>query len=534
MKCRTRAGRLLSTTTLLAALALGAGVSGCRTTTDDVHRWANTAQGPRKLVAVLTHEKYPMDLRVEAAMTLVSMKPRNGTRVGINNLLDALNQLPETERTKIVAGMEPRLEAEILKPPSGTPEARTDTSIAYKDAAYALLTNEGGPLITDRALVDKLKVSLTQWAMTDFSARMDDSSQAYGMEQVLRMLGAPGVRGLPALIAVDAPKVDRICDLIADLGDQPTKLEASKRLVAMAQEINSDKWLKAKTPKLEAANAASKLKPTKEQFQKQLEQYQEEELLRIFGSMKKIGQPPIVEYLLNFAGDKNQSEKKRATALIALEGQIDKDNKSQVDRMLTLASAEDTPDSVRDAALRRVGEMPRKLVVDRLYPMFDSKEWKIRWVSAELILKMSDSSHLDEFMSHLGRVSKGMSITEPLRYGELIGGLKKVKVDPVEALDKFADTKYPVSVRLSALGYYYQGGSKADLAKVDKYASDPEKVPECLPNAKECEWKCTVEAGGKSEEKNVATVGDFVSFCIKPALQKRAPAAPANPAGGKK
>ena len=61
--------------------------------------------------------------------------------------------------------------------------------------------------------------------------------------------------------------------------------------------------------------------------------------------------------------------------------------------------------------MRRVGEMPRKLVVDRLYPMFDSKEWKIRWVAAELILKMSDSSHIDEFMTHLGH-SKGMSITE--------------------------------------------------------------------------------------------------------------------------
>src|SRR5690242_18887218 len=105
--------------------------------------------------------------------------------------------------------------------------------------------------------------------------------------------------------------------------------------------------------------------------------------------MKKIGQPPIVEYLLSLAGDNTQSEKRRATALVALEGQIDKDIKSQVVRVLALASAEGTPDCVRDAAMRRVGEMPRKLVVDRLYPMFDAKEWKVRWVAAELILKMS-------------------------------------------------------------------------------------------------------------------------------------------------
>ncbi len=520
MMCRSRAGRLVSTTTLVATLALGTGLAGCRTTTDDVHRWANTAQGPTKLVAVLIHGKYAMDLRVEAAMTLVSMRPRAGRRIGIGNLIDALNDLPEAERTKIVAGMVPRLDEEIRRPATGTAEARVDTSIPYKDAAYALLTNDGGPLITDKAQVDGIKDALTQWAITDFSARMDDSSQAYGMEQVLRMLGANGVKGLPALITPDAPKVDRICDLVADLGDAPTKLEASKRLVALATDINSDKWLKTKGPKLDAANKAAKLAPTKDQFAKQLDQYQEEELLRIFTSMKKIGQSPADEYMLNFAGDKTQSEKRRAAALVALEGHLDKNNKSQVDRILALDGAEDTPDSVRDAALRITGEMPRKVVTDRLYSMFDNKEWKIRWVAAELVLKMSDSSQVDEFMGHLAHV-KGMSITEPLRYGKLIGELKKVKVDPVDLIDRYAEAKYPASVRLSALGYYYEGGSKADLPKVDHYAADTTKVPECLPDEKECEWKCTVDTAGKDDEKTVATVGDFVSFCLKPALGKR-------------
>jgi hypothetical protein len=517
MKCRLRAGRL----TLVAALVLGTAATGCRTTNDDVHRWANTAQGPRKLVAVLVHEKYAMDLRIESAMTLVAMKPRAGRRIGIGNLVDALNQLPEVDRTKIVSGIVPRLDDEIRKAPSGAAETRSDTSVPYKDAAYALLTNDGGPLVTDKTQVDKLKQALTEWAQSDFSARMDDSSQAYGMEQVLRMLGSQGVKGLPTLIQLDAPKVDRISDLIADIGDQPTKLEASKRLVQMAQDINSDKWLKARTPKLEAANKASKLTPTPDQFKKQLDQYQEEELLRAFSSMKKVGQQPIADYLLTFSMDKNQSEKRRATALMALEGQIDKDNKAQVDKILTLASAEDTPDTVRDAAMRRVGEMPRKLVVERLYSMFDSKEWKYRWVAAELILKMSDSSHIDEFMSHIARVH-GMSITEPLRYGQLIGELKKVKVDPMEAIVRYSDPKHPVTVRLSALGYYYEGGGSADLAKVERYTSDSTKVPECLPDAKECEWKCTVDAAGKQEEKSVATVGDFVTFCVKPALTKRA------------
>jgi hypothetical protein len=530
MKCPSSAGRLFRRTTLVAALMLSALAISCRTTSKDVQRWANTAQGPRKLVAVMTHEKFPLDLRVEAGMTLVGMKPRAGRRIGITELVDALNALSEGERAKILGGMVPLLDQEIRKPPSGPAEARVDTSVPFKDAAYALLTNDGTPLVTDKGLVEKLRQALTDWASADFAARMDDSSQAYGMEQLLRMLGANGVRALPALINADAPKIDRICDLVADLGDPATKLEASKRLTALAQEVNSEKWLTSRRAKLDAANKASKINVSADRFEKQLEAYQDEELLRVFTSMKKIGGAPVVDFLLNYAGEKKASEKRRAPALVALEGKIDKSNKAQVDKILALAEAEDTPDPVRDAALRITGEMPRKMVVDRLYGMFDAKNWKIRWVAAELILNMSDNTQIDEFMGKLDRVHT-MSITEPLRYGKLMGDMKG-KADAVATLNKYMDSKYSAAVRLSALGYYYEGGTAADIAKVAKFSSDTTKVPECSPDQKECEWKCTVDQGGKQEEKTVGTVGDFVDACIKPALSKRG-AAKAPAAGGK-
>src|SRR5690606_29639559 len=66
-----------------AALGLAFASVGCRITEEDVHRWGSRSQGPRKLVAVLTHAKYPTPLRVEAAMTLVRMKPRGGRPVGL-------------------------------------------------------------------------------------------------------------------------------------------------------------------------------------------------------------------------------------------------------------------------------------------------------------------------------------------------------------------------------------------------------------------------------------------------------------------
>src|SRR5687767_9241008 len=90
---------------LVMALALGLG--GCRTDREDVERWANTVQGTRKLVAVLTHDKYPIDLRVDAALTLIRMKPRGGRRIGIQGtddqpgLVSALSRLSPNSRAAI-------------------------------------------------------------------------------------------------------------------------------------------------------------------------------------------------------------------------------------------------------------------------------------------------------------------------------------------------------------------------------------------------------------------------------------------------
>lgn len=528
MVTRSRAGRFARTALFGVLVATATPLAGCRTSTADIERWTTTSQGPKKLVAVLTHDKYPLELRVEAAMALVRMQPRNGRRIGIlgtddqRGLVDALESLQPAERAKIVSAMVPRLEQEMRAAPpkaqAGQP-APTDPSFPYKDAAFALLTHADGALVQHDENRKRLRAALTDWAMADFSARMDESSQMYGMEQVLRHLGAEGVERLPAQIEPNAKKIDRMSDLIADLGSDKAKLTASERLVAVAKEIASDRWIQQKAPSVEAANKASKLSPTKEQFQAQLGQYQEEELLRIFSSMKKVGGAPIVGFLLGYAKDKNNPEKRRAAALAALEGNLDKNDKQQVETILEVASASDTPDSVRDIALRRVGELPRKQVVGKLYSLFDNENWKIRWVAAELALKMSDTSNVHEFYGRLGR-ARGLSITEPLRYGALLAAMKGPK-KPEEIAQKFASREYPVNVRLSALGYWYEKGTKADIPKIQQYTEDRAKVPQCAEDASDCEWKCGVGEGKDQEIKDISTVGEFVSHCVKPAMEKR-------------
>jgi hypothetical protein len=524
MQLGASTGQALAAATIVAALALGA----CRTSTDDVHRWASTSQGPRKLVAVVTHEKYPVDLRVEAAVALIGMKPRSGRRIGIQGndeqmgLIAALAQLPPATRNALVTQLVPRLESEMKKPrPTAVAgrEAAPDSAIPYKDAAFALLTHNGGTLVAEPALKDRLRTAIGQYTTTNFAERLDDSTQLYGVEQVMRELKADGVRPLPQMMTPGAPKIDRMAELVADFGDEPTRNAASQRLVAIAEETGSPAWLAQKAPLVEAANKASKLNPPPKEFQKQLALYQEEELLRVMTSMKRLGGKPVVDFLLRFADDRTKSEKLRSAALVALQGKLDRTNAAHAEAVLRIAGAADTPDQLRDAALQRVAEFPRPLVLEKLYAMFDQENWKVRWVAAGLILRMSDTADLEVFFARLGKV-RGMSISEPLRYGALLASMKGPP-SPAEASEKYARAAYPVQVRTSALAYYYAVGTRADLPKLEAYERDRTHVPTCKKDSKECEWKCEVTSAGKHETKDIVTLGDFVTYCIRPAMEAR-------------
>lgn len=515
------------------AASLAAGL-GCRTSRDDVHRWANTQQGPRKIVAVMTHDKYPDKLRIEAAMTLVRMKPRSGRRVGIDELVTGLTDLPAASRAKIVGGMVPLLEKEIRKPPPPEPAPDTprevDTTFPYKDAAFALLTSGGRELVASAPERESLKSALTDWVMADFSTRMDDPTQAFGMGQVLAELGADGVRRLPELLVPDAKKINSITQLIAELGDAPTKLVASERLVRIASEINSDGWRARKAPLVRKANEAAGHEVEGARFDAQLAMYQEEELVRVLASLEQIGQAPAVDYLLSLATDRAQPEKRREAALAAMAGHMDRENEGQVARLLSLAGASDTPDSVRDQALRRVGELPRTQVAPALYGLFSSKNWKVRWVAAELVLKMSEVAHLDEFMNKLGAV-RDMAITEPIRYGKLIAGLPGTP--PVrDVVAKYTQRGRPAPVRLTALSYYLDQADRDQLATLEGYAADGSRVPGCARGAEGCEWRCEVSNAGQQVTRDVVTIGDFIRYCVRPAILARLEPGAAAAAGG--
>jgi len=521
----------------LVAAAAGVGLTGCAVSESDVHRWEGTEQGPRKLYAVVTHAKYEWPLRVEAALSLIKMKPRGGKNWSIPYLVDgyvddggefregAIVALTPDDRKRMLEALVPELVNQIKQPlPPKNPDGAQppDPSVPFKDVAFALLSHDP-PLVTDDGVRAQLTSAITEWATSNLEARLDYTVQQYGIEQMFRYLGAAAIKGLPALLKEDSSKTDRIAGLIADLGDADAKQKASVQLVAIAKQIDSDAWIKKQTPLVEEANRRSKANVSKEAQTEQVKKYQEQELIKIFTAMKKVGGRPIIDYSLGFASKADNSEERRKAALASLEGRVDKGNTADIEKLFDIAKDDATPDSVRDLAFGRLGELPKEIVVPKMYALFDGqKKWKVRWVAASLVLRTMTTKGVADFMAHLPKSPAGkMGMTEPISYGGLIAKMEAPTGEP-----KPRDAILPylrgndLGPKLTAAGFFY-GAKKSDLSAIAPLEGDGQAVPKCEKDD-ECGWSCDVSKGpgsAEKEPKEIHTVGEFVKFCIVPSME---------------
>lgn len=518
---------------LLAALtALGATATGCRVAESDVVRWETTQHGPFKLVAVITHDKYSLDLRKKAAISLVRMPPRGGVRQGIKFLTDkykddageerdgALIQLDEESRRQLVDAMKEDLVKTLADPPPPrTPEGRLppDPTIPFKDATFAMLSHEP-TLVSNEATRKELRSALIKWVQTGFEDRIENGSQQFGVEQMMRYLGPESSQKLPTIINENTARLDRIAALVADIGDEPTKLKTAEALVALANRYNTKEWLDGQTKIVKEYNAKNNPNATDAQVAVQVDKIQERRLTEeVFPSMKKVGGRPVVEWLFTYAGDAQKPPERRRLALAALEGRVDKNNPQDLERIFAIAKNDDTPDPVRDVAFQRLGEFPKEQILPKLNTLFEPKKWKVRWVAASLILRTIGTKQVPDFMARLPKTpATKMGMTEPLSYGELIRKMEPAPGEPKprDVIQPYLNSK-DLGAKLTALGFFWEG-KKADHGAVQSHADDATLLPKC-EKEDECSWQCDVPKAPGSKEmepKELKTVGEFVKFCL--------------------
>ena len=532
---RRRAGstgearHLASATALMMVMgAFGASTGACAVSESDVHRWETTESGPEKLYAIVTHDKFSWPLREEAALSLIHMRPRNGKRIGLEFLVlgydtplgkvqGALSVLTEDARKHIVDDLTPKLVDMMQQPPPPTPAdgspLQPDPSIPYKDAAFGLLSHEP-PLASDDKAKGDLTAALTQWVQTDFEGRVDNSSQQFGVEQIMRFLGAPSVKMLPGIISEGSTKNDKATQLVADIGDDETRMRAGQALVLLAKLIDSPAWMDKQRALVNEANAKTHVTVTAQQVSDQLKQYQEQELERVFVDMKRVGGRPVVEYCLAYAKDKSKSEKMRADALAAMENRMDKNVPGDFQTVFEILRDSSNPDSVRGVAMSRLGELPKEMIVSRLYSLFDDKKWQVRLDAAKLILRTITVKDVPDFMRHLPADAKTkIGLSEPIAYGTIIMAMEsKGGPKPRDVLNQFLASA-ELGPKLTAAGSYYST-RKAEASPVTALEGDKSALPKCDP-ADNCGWECFFD----KETKVPTTVGEFVRWCIEPSLQ---------------
>ncbi len=530
---RNSAGRL----SFIAAVGLTTlSSAGCRVSDTDVRRWETTQHGPQKLVAVITHDKYPVELRTEASMSLVRMPARGGQRQGIKYLVDkfkdedgeerdgALVQLPEDTRAQVVDRLVPLLVEELkATPPARTADGRlpSDPTIPFKDASFALLTHEP-PLVSNEKTKADLKAALLKWSQAGFEDRIENGSQQYGLEQMMHTLGADSVKQLPGLVNENTTRIDRIATLVKEIGDDPTKLDLSKAFVVLADKYNSKDWLDAQTKTVKEYNGKNNQKADDNQVAQQVDKIQERRLTEeLFPAMKKIGLKPSVDYLVKYAGDGSKPEARRKLALAALEGNLDKNNQGDLDRIFVIAKNNDTPDEVRDQAFRRMGEFPKDWILARLYQLSDPPKWKVRWVAFDVALTTMNLKQVPEFMGHLPKTpATKMGQTEPLTYAQRIKAMEGDPKAHLDAITPFLGAK-ELGPKLTAIGYFWQG-KKDDRRFVQPFEGDGTLLPKC-DAADECKWECDIPKAGnpkETEPRELKTVGDWVKFCVLPNMEK--------------
>ena len=189
----------------LLALALCLGLAGCKVAAEDIEHWKGTVKGPGKITAVILADKYPIELRTQAALALIDMDRTD--RDGTAELQQTLGRLEEAERNQVIEGMVPGLE-ELMKKSDKPDGSATPRQIRAKDAAFLLITH-APPQVKSRLTLD-----VVDWYMQDFNGR--SLAGNYSAEQVIRALGSPAakvlVKGLKAQHAAAGPGKDGPAD----------------------------------------------------------------------------------------------------------------------------------------------------------------------------------------------------------------------------------------------------------------------------------------------------------------------------------
>ncbi len=457
----SRMGRQLLWLSISALMFLG----GCKVTAEDIEYWKGTVKGPGKIVAVMLADKYPMELRTQAAIALVDMERTD--RDGTTELQQALQRLDVAPREELIRGMVPGLE-ELMKQADAKSEGPAPRQIRAKDAAFLLITH------APAAEKGRLTGDVVSWYVEDFNGR--SLAGNYSAEQVIRSLGSPAakalVKGLKARLPQQA--LIKMAQLIGQIADAEARKEAGERLVAIEQEMEGPDFL---------AWIAGTVKEQVEKSGKVADAVTVQRAAALnrdnfindgaLPAMKWLADEPAVKQrLLALASMPLPGEagtQRRTRALQALEGKL---GRGDLQKVLALALDTNNPTPVRDYAFDRVGDIKSPEALPALWPLVSSSsDARLRWRAGELVLAIGGPAILAEFFNKLPGDTE-YAAEELEGYATRVGQMVPLPSDAMR--NHLSSSSW--WQRVIAIRFFERKGSSDDVKRIAALKGDQGKI----------------------------------------------------------
>jgi hypothetical protein len=443
-------------------LALAA-AAGCKVGQADVEKWKGTVKGPGKMVAVISADKYDLELRAYAALGLVDMERHDVD--GVSELLNAMDKLDASTRDRIIESLVPGL-LKLMQTGEATAPAGAEgpppRQIRAKDAAFALIkfANPDGRKGLTQAVMS--------WYTADFNGR--SLSGNYSAEQVVRALGSSAATTLVTALGPQLPQqaLVKLAELIGQVGDDDAKKRAGQKLVAIEAEMRGDtflKWLKGEIAQQLGA-AANDPQRIEKAAKINREKFIDEGAIPAMANLAD--QPDVTARLLAIAADREPSLTERRTrALQALQGKV---HEPELQPLLALALDPSAPPAVQDYAFDRVADIRSPKAIAPMWPLVqDAEKQRQRWRAGELVLAIGGASVLSEFLAKLPTGAEVRYEPEELEgYAARMGQMTPLPI--ATASTQLSSPNW--WDRVIALSFFERKGTDANIAAMSRLLSD--------------------------------------------------------------
>ncbi len=463
---------------ILLALVL---LSGCKVTAEDIEEWKGTVKGPQKICAVIGSDRYPIELRAQAAFALVELDREidvgRGEQAGVIVLQQTLQRIENEEvRKDIVDAMVDRVIAlmdNTDRPQTDEPVDPNFTGppmhqIRAKDAAYIL----ANPNMSRRETRFRLIDSIVDWYVDDFNQR--NLTGRFTAQQVIRALGSRAASKLVDALNARLPEqtLHQITELIAQLGNAETRRAAGDRIVAVEREMEGTEFNEWIQGEIRTRLQGRSEEISDERLRQSATENQARMLTGALLAMKTIASEPVVgERLVEIAEDTNAPTVRRTQALLALEGNPPA---SALSLIASLATTRTLDPGLRTAAFDRLTDLRNRDALTHLWPLIElaattAAETRERGMATDVGLIISGPEGVSEVLSRLPSDRSPYYSSQELNgYGLAIAQMNPAPMELMRGLLGSPNWW----IRIVALRFLQHGGSEEDIARMEGLASD--------------------------------------------------------------